>query len=167
LSDPKASDEKKIAASIIKEIMERDRNEKMEYINYLKTRKQNPDNIKKFTLLILAGAHSHRAFKSMSHLPLEKIIDMLKHGFYRVYYVDKKTSTVRVEDLTEKLTKLMNKELGIFFKDGETNVIIGFKEPGKEEPTPVLRIVFHWKNIFQGIETPCLNIFDESFVRDP
>jgi len=167
LSDPRMSEEKKLAAGIIKEIMERDRREKIEYIEYLWAQRQNLDNIKKFTFLILTGAHSHRALKSMWHLSLEQMVDMLKAGYCHVYYVNKKTLNVQREDLTGKLTELMNKDLRIFFKKDETNVIIGFKEPGEEEPVPVLRVVFHWKNIFQGIKTPCLNIFDEAFLKTP
>jgi hypothetical protein len=146
--------------------MEKDREEKIRYIEYLSTRKQNPENIKRFVFLILAGAHSHKAFKSMSRLSLEQIVNALKDNFYNVYYINKKTLKVTSEDLTKKLTQLREKELHIFFRKNETNVIIGFQESGREEPIPILRIVFHWKNIFQGIKTPCLNIFDEIFIRE-
>lgn len=167
LSTPSMPTEKRLAASIINEIMERDRREKIEYIEYLNIRKQNPYNIKKFTFLILAGAHSHIALNYMWSLQLEDIINMLSAGFYRVYYVNKTTLNVGLEDLTKKLIKLINDDLRIFFKREETNVIIGFRKLEDKELVGVLRVVFHWKNIFQGIKTPCLNIFDESFLKDP
>jgi len=46
----------------------------------------------------------------------------------------------------------------IIFPKGLTHCkIIGIKG---EVSRPLLQIVFHWKNIAQGIKTPCLNIFD-------
>ena len=166
LRNRQETSERKLAAQIIMEIMARDRQEKIEYINYLRTRRQNPDNIKKFAFLLLMGAHSRQAIKKMWHLSLNQIIKMSQAGSYRVYYVNKRTLNVDVEELTEKLNKLMDKELFIMFKENETNVIIAFKDG--EDERPILRIVFHWKNIFQGIKTPCLNIFDEAWLaKDP
>ena len=167
LMDPHETSERKLAAKIVLDIMDRDRQEKLKYIHYLKTRKQNPENIKKFTFLILIGAHLRKAIEEMCRLSLNQIIDMLRVGSYRVYYCNKRTLKVDVEDLTGKLEKLMDKELYVAFKKGETNVIIAFKdEAGGEQP--VLRVVFHWKNVFQGIQTPCLNVFDETWlVEDP
>jgi hypothetical protein len=165
LSSILAGEDEKLAAEIIDEIMRRDREEKIRYIEYLRSRRQNPDNIKKFTFLILAGAHTHKAMNRMWSLPLDKIIDMLRTGAYYVYYVEKKTLSVYREDLSRKLAVLMDKTLKIYFNEGQTNVIIGYEDG--ERLVKILRIVFHWKNIFQGIKTPCLNVFDEAFLYDP
>jgi len=163
LSDLQAPTETRLAASIIDKIMEEDRREKIKYIKYLERRKQNSDNIKRFTVLILAGFHSKKAIRGVGHLQLERIVGMSERGFYRVYYVNKRNLTVRVQDMTSELAELMKRGLRIFFKEEETNVTIGFEESGTE--TDVLRVVFHWKNIFQGIKTPCLNVFDEAYLK--
>ena len=163
--NPEEAPKRRLAAQIVLEIMDRDRREKLEYIAYLRTRRQNPDNIKKFAFLILIGAHLRRAIREMWRLTLDQIVDMIRGGSYRVYYCDKRTLRVYVEDLTEKLEKLMEKELYIAFREGETNVIIAFKDEAGIE-RPVLRVVFHWKNVFQGIQTPCLNVFDGAWLAE-
>jgi len=50
------------------------------------------------------------------------------------------------------------------FPQGETNVVVEFKDPDTGDWEKLLRIVLHWKNVFQGIATPCLNIFDEGIL---
>ncbi len=163
-NNARETSERRLAAEIVKGIMDRDKKEKIDYINYLKTRRQNPDNIKKFVFLILAGAHLRSALKRMWRLPLDEIINMVRAGSYRVYYVNKGNLRIEVEDLTARMKELIDKDLFISFRENETNVVISFKD-GSGRERAVLRIVFHWKNIFQGIKTPCLNIFDEEFLK--
>jgi len=53
--------------------------------------------------------------------------------------------------------KILN-DFKIIFPDNKTHCkIVGI---GGNSVEPLLQIVFHWKNIAQGIKTPCLNIFD-------
>jgi len=158
------SPEKLVAAEIIKNIMEKDRNEKIEYIYYLRTLDQNHENIKKFLFLILAGAHTYESLMSLWGINLPQIIETLRHRYF-VYYVYKGTLRTEVEDYSRKLRNLLDKEIHISFRENQTNVLLSFMND-KGNEIPILRIVFHWKNKFQGIQTPCLNIFDERYLTE-
>jgi hypothetical protein len=163
LANPSSPKKKVKAAKIIKNIVGKDRAEKLRYIQYLRTLRQNAENIKKFLFLVLSGAHTHKALKGLWSLSLEDILGKLRQG-YRVYYVYKGSLTVTKEDLTSKLADLMDKSLFIAIKEDQTNVLVSFRDKDGTEQ-PVLRIVFHWKNVFQGIKTPCLNVFDEAYLK--
>jgi len=162
LSDQTLPGEKALAAKIVKEIVNRDHEEKLEYIEYLETLKQNHENIKKFLYLILAGVHTERHLRVMWNKPLSEILEVLGHE-YCVYYIFKVSLRVTVEDLTKKLRNLMDNDTFISFR--KADALISFKDERIGE-VPILRIVFHWKNIFQGIKTPCLNVFDERYLRE-
>jgi len=163
LRDKSSSKNKIMAAEIILQIMEKDRGEKIEYINYLKTFQQNKKNIKKFLFLILAGAHTYESLEAQWEIDLNQIIETLRHKYF-VYYVYKKTLNTKVEDFSAKLNHLLDKEIYISFPENQTNVLLFFIDRLNFE-RPILRIVYHWKNKFQGIETPCLNIFDEQYLK--
>lgn len=163
--DPRVSE----AARVVGEILKLAREDKLDYINYLKGLQQNRDNIKKFSILILLGIHKEDVMKSFMSL-FNRLIEKLKEGsfIYRTYYVYKSSCRVEAEDLTRLITKLLRADdYRIAFPQGETNVIIEFKDPDTGCWDKLLRIVFHWKNVFQGIATPCLNIFDEGILQRP
>lgn len=163
LSYPASPQEKLKAARIIKNIMEKDRTEKIEYIEYLRTLNQNHENIKKFLFLILAGAHTYESLEALWNVALSEIIQTLRHKYY-VYYVYKGTLETEVEDYSEKLRNLLDRDIFMSFRPKQTNVMLSFNDVNGNEIS-ILRIVFHWKNKFQGIQTPCLNIFDDRYLR--
>ncbi len=149
----------KTAANILNLIHERDKKEKIEYLNYLKVQKQQKEMIKRFFVLITLGSQLKEE--------LEKLIK--SEGFFKeaqnlfVYYSNilRNRVIVRKEDVGEKVRRILEKFLDfeIIFPRNVTHCkIIGIKKNGSKEP--LLQIVFHWKNIAQGIKTPCLNIFD-------
>ena len=67
--------------------------------------------------------------------------------------------------VTMEAWNLLDKEIYILFRENQTNVLLSFMND-KGNEILILRIVFHWKNKFQGIETPCLNIFDERYLTE-
>ena len=164
LHDASSSREKSTAAKIVKEIMEEDRRGKLCYISYLKVLNQDYENIKKFLFLILAGAHTHTSLEEQWSVALSKILETLRHK-YCVYYVYKKTLKTKREDYSGKLRNLLDKKIYASFRENQTNILLSFKGKGGNE-IPILRIVFHWKNKFQGIQTPCLNIFDDRYLKE-
>jgi hypothetical protein len=153
-----------IVAEIVSTIIEKDRKEKLEYISYLRTLEQDHESIKRFLFLILAGAHTHAALEQQWNLGLPKILETLQHKYY-VYYIYKRSLKIKVEDYSEKLRNLLDKEIFISFREDQTNILLSFNDNSGNE-IPILRVVFHWKNKFQGIQTPCLNIFDDSYLRE-
>ena len=164
LSNPASSHEELAAAKIVKKIVERDREEKLEYISYLKTLTQDHEKIKKFLFLILAGSHTHASLEEHWNVDLPEILETLRHKYY-VYYVYKKTLETKVEDYSKRLKNLLDKQISISFMEKQTNVLLSFTD-NTGNKIPILRIVFHWKNKFQGIQTPCLNIFDDRYLKE-
>ncbi len=165
LNDPKSSQKKKKAAEIIINIVDKAEKEKKDYLNYLSELDQNHENIKKFLFLILSGRHTTKKLDEKWDLDLSTILDNLKNDYYVYYgYKNRKNKTVEVEDTSEKLKELLDKRIFISFKKGQTNVLISFKNDSQKE-IPILRVVFHWKNKFQGIQTPCLNVFDSTYLK--
>jgi hypothetical protein len=162
--DPKIKE----ATRIVGEILELARLDKLKYLEHLKTLEQDPEAIRKFSILILLGVHKEdvmeRAYSYFDHF----IGSLLKGNFvYRTYYVRKRDCEVCVEDLTSLIGKLLKiKDFRITFPENETNCIIEFLDPDSGEWRKLLRVVFHWKNVFQGIATPCLNIFDEEVLKE-
>jgi hypothetical protein len=162
--DPKIKE----ATRIVGEILELARLDKLKYLEHLKTLEQDPEAIRKFSILILLGVHKEdvmeRAYSYFDHF----IGSLLKGNFvYRTYYVRKRDCEVCVEDLTSLIGKLLKiKDFRITFPENETNCIIEFLDPDSGEWRRLLRVVFHWKNVFQGIATPCLNIFDEEVLKE-
>ena len=162
--DPRISE----AAKIVKEILEIARLDKLEYIKYLRSLKQDPENIKRFVILVLSGVHKEDIMKTI-YTTFDRFIENLLKGMfiYKTYYVKKKTCEICVEDLTLLISKLVkSKDFRITFPANETNIVIEFFDPDTKSWRRFLRIVFHWKNVFQGIATPCLNIFDEEILRE-
>jgi len=79
-----------------------------------------------------------------------------------VYYsnLHKNKIVVRKENAGDGIKKILTKVLDfkIIFPKELTHCKITGRQ-GKDFIS-LLQIVLHWKNIAQGIKTPCLNIFD-------
>jgi len=145
--------------NILKKISEEDRKEKLEYLNYLCQQKQNSEMIKRFYILLMLGIHKK-----------EFIADLInKEGFFDevknllIYYGNRSKGDimVRKEDVGENIGKFLKSSsvFKIVFPVSVTHCkIIKINQDKKKEE--LLQVVFHWKNIAQGIKTPCLNIFD-------
>jgi len=164
-----SSDQKiKEAAKIVKEILELATIDKLEYLKYLRSLEQDPEAIKKFAVLVLLGVHKEDVMKEAYSKFYQFVKSLLGGNFiYRTYYVRKNGCEVCVEDLTSLVDILLKiRDFRVVFPENETNCIIEFFDPDSRRWRKLLRIVFHWKNVFQGIATPCLNIFDEEVLKD-
>lgn len=158
---------KRMAAEIVLNIAKLAREDKLKYIQYLKNLKQNNDNIKKFAILLLLGFHKEDSLKE-GFKNFDQIIRALQSGGFNIktYYVIKNSCKVYIEDLSCLIPKLLNTHFRIEFPENQTNVIISYYNDQSKVYMPLLRVVFHWKNIFQGIKTPCLNVFDEGILKN-
>jgi hypothetical protein len=155
------SQEEKRAAQIVKDVYERANEGKTEYINYLMDFEQNENAIKKLTLLIPCGAHSGTEIEERWSLDLSEIIDIVDEE-YHVYYVYKGSCSVEHEDHHKELRRIANGDVSLTSKEGQNSVFVSLND-GKRRS--VLRMTYHWKNKFQGIQTPCINVFDEEFLN--
>jgi hypothetical protein len=141
-------------ATIINEIVNIARNDKLAYIQYLRGLNQNTELIKKFTISILLGYHTMEQLNYILSIPYQEIYNLLER--YYVYYTNIRDDSIIVtkEELGPLVREIISNDLIIYLPDNRTNCIIQ-----NDNGDNILRIVFHWKNIFQGILTPCLNIF--------
>ncbi|MBI5401691.1 hypothetical protein HZB05_02590 [Candidatus Wolfebacteria bacterium] len=146
------------ARKILANIHKLDKEEKLGYLTYLSEQKQREEMIKRFFILITLGIHKKELIREI--IKQNEIFKEIKNLY--VYYsnISKNKINVRKEDGVERLKRLLKKlsNFNIVFPSGATHCkIVGIKN---KKQYPLLQIVFHWKNIAQGIKTPCLNIFD-------
>jgi hypothetical protein len=151
------------ASKIIQFIKDNDAKEKKKYIQYLSNQNLNKNNLRKFVTLILTGNHTKECFKEYENTPFDKI--SIPDNYKVIYaYHNKKVYIENIELIINKI-KNIEYDIKIYFPKNsageidQTNIILYIEN--NSEKINLLRIVFHWKNKFQGIETPCLNIFDE------
>ena len=157
LRDLKTKGNNKIK-NILKNIHERDKKEKIEYLTYLSKQTQHKGFIKRFFILIILGIHRKEELESL--IKKDDLFQEAQNLF--VYYSNfyKGKITVREENIGERIKKVLEKydNFRIVFPKGLTHCkIVGIKNGVSK---PLLQIVLHWKNIVQGVKTPCLNIFD-------
>ncbi len=150
----------KKATDILLRIREKDKKEKIDYLNYLESFKQDKEKIRRFLVLIMLGIHRKEIIREF--IENDSFLKEAQNLF--VYYSNTKRGKIIVqrEDVGNKIRKILNtfSEFRIIFPKRTTHCkLIGIKG---ENQQPLLQIVFHWKNIAQGIKTPCLNIFDLS-----
>lgn len=148
----------KKALFILDSIHKRDKKEKIEYLSYLSNRRQQEEMIKRFFILIILGIHKKEELQYL--IQKNNFFQEIQNLF--VYYSNsyKNKILVKREDIGEKIKKILARfpDFKIIFPKGLTHCkIVGIQN---KRVIPLLQIVFHWKNIAQGIKTPCLNIFD-------
>lgn len=149
----------KTAANILSDIQKRDREEKEKYLLYLSKRKQIPENIRRFFGLIILGIHKKEEMSVLmnSDAFIEKAQELI------LYYgnLSGEKIVVTAQDIGSSLKKIFSKfqYFKIDFSPNITHCKLVGVESG-DNNIPLLQIVLHWKNIAQGIKTPCLNIFD-------
>ncbi|OGY48785.1 MAG: hypothetical protein A3J65_03820 [Candidatus Buchananbacteria bacterium RIFCSPHIGHO2_02_FULL_45_11b] len=149
----------KKAAEILNEIQKRDRREKEEYLLYLSKQKQIPENIRRFLSLIILGIHKKEKISALIRSD-DFIFKAQKLILYYGNLSDKKI-IVSSEDVGSSLKKILSKFKYFkinFSPDVTCCKLVGVDSKGNN--VTLLQIVLHWKNIAQGIKTPCLNIFD-------
>lgn len=141
-------------ARIINDIVNIAKNDKLDYIQYLRNFNQNMESIIKFTIAILIGYHTIVQLNYILSIPYQEIYNLLER--YYVYYTNIRDDNVvvTIEELGTLVRNILSDDLRIHFPENQTNCIIQ-----TVDGTNILRISFHWKNHFQGILNPCLNIF--------
>jgi len=151
VKNPKISE----VASIICSIINYAKENKINYLEHLKQFEQNPEYIKKFIIAMLIGYHNQDQIKFILNLPYNDILKIL--DTYFVYYTNERNGNIIVstDNLGKEIQRIIDNDVRITFLKDQTNCII------QSGVNNILRVVLHWKNKFQGIQTPCLNIFKE------
>ena len=131
--------------------------DRLEYIKYISQKEINKDRLAKFTILLIIGFHTEELISKYIDSTIERIKE-LRHGYQIIYIY--KDGTQKIENIDSILER---------FKD-PSKFTINFKKCKQQNITieydqvTILQIAFHWKNVFQGISTPCLNIFPEDLM---
>uniref|UniRef100_A0A6C0LMR7 Uncharacterized protein n=1 Tax=viral metagenome TaxID=1070528 RepID=A0A6C0LMR7_9ZZZZ len=135
-----------------KAIMKLAKEDKLGYIKYLSENKFNNERLAKLTLLLIIGFHTEESILSHIDKSFDEIKE-LKKGYEIIYkYPDGK-------EVKEDLDKIIKEAQDInkfsidYKKCKQQNIEILY------DSKKILKLAFHWKNIFQGIKTPCLNVF--------
>lgn len=147
------SREAKLASQIILDIIKMDKNSRREYLSILNKSEINKEKLKKFVILLLDGSHTQKILS----VKMNKSLSLDDNKNYDVYYLYKETDQIVKEYGPTDLYKISEKKFNIEIKNGETNLVIFLLDGDKK--INLIRVVFHWKNKFGGIKTPCLNVF--------
>lgn len=156
--DPRAIKIKNAISILAKE-------DKSDYLNHIRQSSINEANLKKFVFCLLTGIHTKRAIlsfiKGTTVRELEKFL-----GAVITLYANLKGNKVvitRDRSIPAILFKPSTKLEFSFPKESGGRVytyITYFQEKDKRKrPKKLLGLVLHWKNIFQGVKTPCINVF--------
>ena len=148
----------KKAKTILDSIQKKDKEEKIDYLCYLNAQKQRTEIIKRFFILTALGIHNQKIVNDLiNNKEVLKETQNLIVYYANIYKGNIVTKKENVGERVAKIIKKYSKFKIIFPKDLTHCKIIGIRGKISES---LLQIVFHWKNIAQGIKTPCLNIFD-------
>lgn len=159
IDDNQESQINKSLAKSILNIMDFDKEIKLNYLKLLKESGFDQKRIKLFCLALLIGRHKHQHIRSFIETYLGDELEILNLADdFKTYYLYKPTNSIKKDDLLSSLKLILENEIDISMEPFETSLVIFSKKT--DEIIPIISISLHWKNKFQGIETPCLNIFD-------
>ena len=151
-------------AVLVKEkIMEIAKHDKLSYTRYIKDFNINEENLLKFLCCLLSGIHTEKEilkfFSSVSKSDLERGFELIIF-YYSNVRAGRVIVTKQPNKIKELLTEYSDFELAYPSEaSGVVNTYITAKNKTKGEIVKILNFLFHWKNIFQGIKTPCINVF--------
>ncbi|CDK40102.1 hypothetical protein [Halorubrum sp. AJ67] len=157
LADPNASETEREAARIVNGILELDREEKLAYFDHLRAAEQDPRAIETFAHLIVCGYHTADALREHFDADLDEIKRLIETDAYRLYEVNKNTGSVAVENPVDLLAGFEWEDTRVEIPEDGTSVSVVTGPP--DDRRRVLNIAYNWKNKFQGIQTPSMNVF--------
>ena len=157
LADPDATETQREAARIVDAILDLDREEKLAYFDHLREAEQNPRNVETFAHLIVCGYHTADALAEHFDDDLDEIKRLLEADAYRLYEVNRNSGTVSVENPSELLAGFDWRDTRVEVPEDRTSVSVVTGPP--DDRRRVLNIAYNWKNKFQGIQTPSMNVF--------
>lgn len=151
------SAQEKIAVSTIDEILTLARKDLQEYLDDCKNKGLNIRNIQKMMSLLKCGYHTIPLLKEKMKESLDSIKSKIKSYHIIYYYPNQKIAEERfkVEDpqkIIEWIERYKEVEAEI---EGES---LWVSSKGKN----ILQFKFHWRNVFFGIATPSVEIFDKT-----
>ena len=126
------------------------------YLENCKKNGINNENLKKLIACLKYGYHTLNLINENFNKPLE-LIQKESANYYIVYFYPNSNSRFKVEDfkiIGDWINKTKNFEAVI---EGESLNV--YREQKK-----ILTFKFHWRNVFFGIATPSVEIFDNLYL---
>lgn len=163
LNDPTSSEEERRAAEAIQKIYERAHQGKLDYIDYIREKEQNEDNIRRLAILLFCGYHTSELIESHWETPLDELETHLTA--YRIAYYVTERGSCYIKNPLDYIDYLRGANFHIQFSDEQTSVKLVVEHEG--ETQPFLRISLNWKNVFQGVGTASANSFLCGPAKDP
>jgi hypothetical protein len=141
------------ARAIKSEIMEMATEDKQDYIAYLRRFKLNQEKLRKFVYCMVSGIHTNKEILSFINDQGAEIPPLVT-----LYSNVVKGEVMVSESKGVSWEKMIGFDF-VFPKKGEIYSYIVVKNSNLEVDKKILGLILHWKNIFQGIKTPCINVF--------
>ena len=160
----KANEKNKEAIGIKKLITNLAKMDKKEYINYIRRFRINEDHLKKFIFCMLNGIHIKKDVQGF--MAKTKIVDLKRsYTLVTTLYANIKNGKIIISREQNKVGVLLDHYDNFRFsfplesEDKIYTYICCYKKTHLKEETKILGLTYLWKNIFQGIKTPCINVF--------
>ena len=161
----KAKEGNRKALKIKQAIIALAKEDKKDYLDYMRQFSVNETNLKKFVFCMLNGIHTK---KEVLNLIKKTALSSLrrKSSSIIILYANLKQDKVVVVKDESRSAILLKKSTKLKFsfpkESGEmvyTYIVCSQKKNRQIKSKKLLGLVYHWKNIFQGIKTPCINVF--------
>jgi hypothetical protein len=114
--------------------------------------------IKRFSILLILGVHTKKKIKEYSETPIEELHN--ETDLYMMYIGNRDDNTIRDMKPMDYISRLIDKEFSYRINIQDTSSLEIVTEWEGEEK-PILSASLNWKNKFQGIENPSVNIFPQ------
>lgn len=158
------------ARRVIDTIIDLANTDKKNYINYLKNYAPNEENIIKFVFCLLNGIHTMPEIKRfMGSVSTSDLKD--RYEELTTLYANVQGGNVVITERKSKIKAMLEEHYRFSilfpeeFEESNNNYIVCYNKISGEEKR-LLSFVFHWKNVCQGIQTPCMNVFLASYFEE-
>jgi hypothetical protein len=162
LEDPEITEDQRLAAEIILTITKLDRSERLKYIDLLQEKDQNNSIIKRFSILLILGVHTKKKIKEYSETPIEELHNETDQ--YIMYIGNRDDTTIRDMRPMDYISRLIDKEFS-YRINVQDNSSLEIVTEWEDEEKPILSASLNWKNKFQGIQNPSVNIFSQDVLE--
>ena len=143
------------AINSCKTVIELARNDLQGYLRYCRKKDINRAQFLKFIVLLKSGFHTTPLINANISLSLERAKELVNN--YRIYYY------YTPRDEGDRIKKELPKKIKEYFPDNIKDLKIIFDKEGIwifNKDVKIMYLKFHWRNVFFGISTPSVEIFD-------
>ena len=137
--------------------------DKKGYVNYIRKFRTNEENLKTFIFCMLNGIHTKsEILKFFSDVSAEQLKE--KYAYIATLYANVRAGKIYITKGENKVKLLLTdyKDFAFSFPSEDNEVVntyITCSNKSTGMTSNLINLVYNWKNVFQGIQTPCINVF--------